>query len=119
MTFKQDLQDDCAAFVALDEFAQLLDVDGVLCKAQLLKHSADKSNRLQESFDGLHGDFAELFILARPYLAKHNKLPHRGDLMFINAVRYEVLRAEDELGILHFLLSAYRQAVPRRGDWRL
>lgn len=118
MSFRADLKEDLPIFVAPDEFAELVEIDNVLCQAQLIQHTADKSQRLTEQFDGLLGDFTELYFKATPYLKKHGKLPQRGDLVYINGKRYKAERVEDELGIIHLTCSAYRQPTPRKGDMR-
>lgn len=118
MNFRDNLHDDLPVFVEPDEFAQIVDVDGVLCQAQLIQHTAEKSQRLTENFDGLHGDFTEIFFMAEPYVKKHGKIPQRGDLVYINKKRYKAERVEDELGMIHLIASAYRQPTPRKGDMR-
>lgn len=118
MSFRANLHDDLHVFVAPDEFAELVEIDNVLCQAQLIQHTADKSQRLTENFDGLHGDFTEIFFKAEPYVKKHGKLPQRGDLVYINGRRYKAERVEDELGMIHLIASAYRQPTPRKGDMR-
>lgn len=116
--FRDDIKDDLGIFVNVSEFAEEVEIDGIKCKAQLTEHTADKSNRQSETFAGLHGQFSELFFMTEPYLEQHKKLPHRGDITIVNGSRYEVIRAEDELGILHLILSAYRSNKPRFGDRR-
>lgn len=118
MSFKDEITIDLPLFVATDEFAEEVDVDGIKCAAQLMTYTADKSNRLQETFAGLHGEFSELYFMAEPYLAAHQKTPHRGDVVLVNGERYEVVRAENELGILHMIVSSYRANKPRFGDRR-
>lgn len=118
MTFKEELKGDLPAFVNIEEFGQMANIDGVNCPCQLSTYTADKSNRLQETFAGLHGEFEELFFQTEPYLEQHQKLPHRGDIVVVNGSRYEVVRSEDELGLMHLILSAYRSNKPRFGDRR-
>ncbi len=116
---KDEIRTDLSIFVDDTEFAEEVEIDGIKCKAQLTEHTADKSNRQSEAFAGLHGQFSELFFMTEPYLEQHKKLPHRGDITIVNGDRYEVIRAEDELGILHLILSAYRSNKPRFGDRRV
>ena len=118
MAFRDDIKDDLAIFVNCDEFAETAVVDGIECPCQRMSYSADKSNRLQETFEGLFGSFCELFLELEPYLAAHHKLPHRNDIVIVNGNRYEVVKSENELGLLHLILSAYRANRPRYGDRR-
>ncbi|MBQ3433423.1 MAG: hypothetical protein IJG24_00075 [Selenomonadaceae bacterium] len=119
MAFCDDIKADLDIFVETDEFAAVVNIDGVECKAQWLSHTADKSNRQSETFTGLYGEFSELYFKTEPYLEQHKKLPHRGDTVVVNGERYEVTKAEDELGILHLILSSYRSNRPRFGDRRV
>ena len=118
MTFKEQLRADLPTFVNASEFAQVVDIDGCLCRAQVIEHTASKSQRLTENFEGLHGDFTELYFMSEPYLKKHAKLPHKGDLMKVAGRRYDVQEVCAELGLCHVKLTAYRQSKPRLGDWR-
>lgn len=119
MSFKDAIKADLDIFVETEEFAEEVLIDGIKCRAQWLSHTADKSNRQTETFAGLYGEFSELFFMTEPYLAEHKKLPHRGDTVLVNGERYEVTKAEDELGILHLILSSYRSNRPRFGDRRV
>ncbi|MBD3878214.1 MAG: hypothetical protein SR1Q5_00810 [Quinella sp. 1Q5] len=119
MNFKEAIKADLDIFVETEEFAEEVLIDGIKCKAQLMVHTADKSNRQNETFPGLHGEFTEIFFKTEPYLAEHKKLPHRGDITLINGKRYEVVKAEDELGLMHLILSSYRANKPRVGDRRV
>ena len=110
---RDDLKDDLRTFVSTAEFAQMVDVDGVLLPAQVVKHTAAKSQRLTEQFDKLHGDFSELYFPAEPYLKKHGKLPVQGNWIWIDKVRYDVLASQNDLGMMHLTLAAYRQDKPR------
>lgn len=119
MTFKEVIAADLDIFVETDEFAAVVNIDGINCRAQWLSHTADKSNRQTETFAGLYGEFSELFFKTEPYLEQHKKLPHRGDTVLVNGERYEVTKAENELGIMHLILSSYRSNRPRFGDRRI
>ena len=117
--FRDDIKDDLNIFVNIEEFGQVVNIDGVDCPCQLITYTADKSNRLSETFAGLHGEFKELFFQTEPYLEQHQKLPHRGDIVVVNGGRFEVVRSEDELGLMHLILSAYRANRPRFNDRRI
>ncbi len=114
MMFKDDIKTDLDIFVDVTEFGELIDINGVICKAQLMSHTAQKSARLTETFDKLHGDFSELYFITGPYVKKKKKVPKQGDWLWVNGRRYDVVYVENELGITHITLSAYRQGVNRR-----
>lgn len=119
MSFKDAIKADLDIFVETEEFAEEATIDGIKCRAQLINYTADKSNRQSETFAGLYGEFSELYFKTEPYLEQHKKLPHRGDTVLVNGERYEVTRAEDELGIMHLIISSYRSNRPRFGDRRI
>lgn len=119
MAFRDAIKADLDIFVNCNEFAEIAIVDGIECPCQLIAYTADKSNRQNETFAGLYGEFSELYFKTEPYLAEHKKLPHRGDTVVVNGERYEVTKAENELGILHLILSSYRSNRPRFGDRRV
>lgn len=107
--FRDDIKADLSTFVTTDEFADLIEVNGVICRAQLMHHTQRKSERQNETYDGLHGDFTELFFMTEPYVKKKKELPKHGDWIYVGDVRYDVLSCEDEKGMVHMVLSSYRQ----------
>lgn len=116
--FRDEIKADLNIFVNIEEFGQVVNIDGVDCPCQLITYTADKSSRLSENFQGLYGEFTEIFLVLEQYLQVHQKLPHRGDIVVVNGSRYEVVRSEDELGLMHLILSAYRANRPRFNDRR-
>ena len=109
--FKEDLRDDLRTFVAMEEFAQLIDLNGVMMPAQVVKHTAEKSQRMSQQFGGLHGDFTEIFFQAEPYIKKRGRLPVKGDWIYVDKRRYDVVSSQDDLGMAHVTLAAYRAVV--------
>lgn len=108
MTFKEQLAADLDIFVEVDEFAQEVEIDGVTLKAQKISHTAEKSQRLSEQFEGLHGDYVTLYFKASDY---PKKLPVQGAWIICGGKRYDVLSSAEELGIVKLVLSAYRQPL--------
>ena len=110
MTLKEQFAIDLDIFVELEEFAEEVTIDGVTLKAQKLSSTAEKSARLSEQFDMLHGDYVTLYFKAQDYLAQKKRLPHHGDWVVIDGQkRFDVLSCEEQLGICKLVLSAYRQ----------
>ncbi|MBQ6296152.1 MAG: hypothetical protein IJK81_00395 [Selenomonadaceae bacterium] len=118
MSFKDAIYADLDIFVETDEFAELIEIDGVQLPAQVLKHTEEKSQRLQEQFDGLHGDFVTIYFKSEPFITERGKLPQKGDWILIDNRRYDVVFSQEELGIIKVVASAYRQPTPRLGDLR-
>ena len=110
MTFKEQIAADLDIFVETEEFAELVVIDGVELPAQKLSHTAEKSARLTEQFDKLHGDFVTLYFKAADY---SKKIPVQGQSVIVDGRRYDVLSAELELGICKLVMSAYRQPTLR------
>ena len=113
MTFKDDLAEDKYTFLNVNEFSELATVDGVLMKCQISHWTAEKSNRLTETFDGLHGDFTTIYFDADVYIKKRQRLPRNGEQIYVNSKRYDVVSVKNEMGIAKIVCSAYRQNVLR------
>ena len=111
--FKDDLADDIATFLNLDEFAQTATIDGVELTCQVSSYTADKSNRQNETYDGLHGDFITVYFETALYNAKRERLPRQGEWILIDGKRYDVVSSRDEMGIVKVVCSAYRQDTLR------
>ena len=111
--FKDDLREDLTVFLSTAEFGELIEVDGVTCAAQVISHTADKTQRVQGQFDGLLGDFTTIYIKAEPFLKKRKKLPQKGDWIKIQGRRYDVAFSQEQKGLIKIEASAYRQPTPR------
>lgn len=107
-TFKEQLAADLDLFVELDEFAELVTIDGVELRAQKISHTAEKSQRLSEHFEMLFGDFVTLYFRRDDY---DKKIPVQGQWLVVDGKRFDVLSSADELGIVKLVLSAYRQPL--------
>ena len=116
MTFKDDLAADIETFLNLDEFGELVDVDGVELPAQIIKYTSEKSTRQNESYSMLHGDFVTIYFRAETYLAAKQRLPKKNDWIVVNKVRYTVESSQEECGICKVVAAAYRQ--PKAGGLR-
>lgn len=113
MTFKDDLKADITTFLDLDEFGELADVDNVILPAQIIKYTAEKSTRQNETYPQLFGDFITIYFRAETYLLKRKHLPKKNEWIWINGVRYDVESSQVEFGICKLVCAAYRQ--PRGG----
>ena len=111
--FKDEIKKDLDVFVEDEEFAEEIELDGVKLTGQVISHTAEKSGRLQETFDGLHGDFITLYFKTDDYCSARKRIPREGEWAMINGKRYDVMNAADELGITRLICSAYRQNVLR------
>lgn len=108
MTFKEQLAADLDIFVELDEFAELVTIEGVELRAQKLSSTAAKSQRITATFDKLHGDFVTVYFKREDY---PKRLPIHGQSVIVDGRRYDVLSSEAELGLAKLVLSAYRQPL--------
>ena len=106
-------EEDLPIFVETAEFAQEVEIDGVKMPAQLMGQSKARSELVRNTFDKLEGDFSELFFRADDYRATKKRLPRQGEWVYVNGKRYDVISSEDELGMAHLVLAAYRQPVLR------
>ena len=111
--FKDDMESDLKIFVEMEEFAEEMDIDGVKMPAQMMTMSKARSELVRNTFAKLEGDFSELFFRTADYVASKKRLPRYGEWCFINGKRYDVISSQDELGLAHLILGAYRQPMPR------
>lgn len=115
---RDDLNADLEIFLATDEFAETIDVDGVSCKAVVFCSTREKSARQSETFEPLFGDFTTIYFKTEEFLTARGKIPEKGDRVSINGERFVVEQSNDELGMTKLICSAYRQPRPRLGDLR-
>lgn len=118
MTFKDDLREDKYVFLNVDEFAELAWVDGVLMRYQITHYTGDKSNRQNETFEGLHGDFTTIYFDAETYIGKRTRLPRNGEWIYVNGKRYDVVSVKNEMGVAKVVCTAYRQNTLREPQYR-
>ena len=124
MTFKDILPEDDSAMLDLDEFAEIVKIDGVLLRAIVENHTADKSGNEKKNFKGLFGDFTEIFFRVSDYCDKRKRLPRNGEVCFVDSEEYNaekrfiVESCTDEFGMAHLILSAYRQNTLRTEEIR-
>lgn len=119
MTFKELLPDDDFAMLDLTEFADLVKIDGVILKAVIENHTADRSGNDKKNFKGLFGDFTEIFFRTKDYCQKRERLPRNGEVCMVFShewnceKRFIVESCTDEMGMAHLILAAYRQDTLR------
>ena len=106
-------KDDLPIFVETAEFAEEVEVDGLKIPAQLMAVSKARSELVRNTFARLEGDFSELYFRADDYTGTKKRLPRQGEWVYINGKRYDVVSSEDELGMAHLVLAAYRQPALR------
>ena len=114
--FKDDMKIDLDTFLELEEFAQLITLEGVELRGQVIKYTAEKSQRLAMQYGGLHGDFVQVYFATDEYLAAGKALPVQGQWVLLDGRRYDVVSCEDQQGLTRLVLSAYRQTVRFRGE---
>lgn len=107
---KELIAADLDVFIELEEFAERVTFNGVELSAVLMRHTAEKSARLAETFDGLHGDFATIYFKVEDY---GKPLPHQGEWALINGRRYDVMSSEEEMGMAKLICAAYRQSFKK------
>ena len=117
-SFKADMADDIRTFTNTAEFSQLTWLDGVLLPCQVSHYTAEKSGRMVENFEGLHGDFTTVYFNAAPYVRKRERLPRNGEQMHINGRRYDIVSVKNELGVAKIVCTAYRQNTLRQNPFK-
>ena len=119
MTFKEIIPSDNENILWLDEFAELVEIDGVILKAVVEKSTAQKSGSMKLNHKGLFGDFTTLYFRSADYMANEKRLPRHGERVKIYSEEWEcakmfnVVSCESDLGICTLTLDAYRQNTLR------
>lgn len=102
-------RDNQSVFFNLGEFAEYVELDGMMIQVQV-QYRAEKASSLKsESFPTLHGDYVKIFFRTADYCGKNERLPNEGEFVHINGKLYKVLTCKDEMGITRLVVSAYRQ----------
>lgn len=113
-TLKDDIAADIrSVFINLTEFSDWHTLDGVIIACQVSAWTADKSNRQNETYDGLHGDFTTLYFKTAEYTKKRERIPRHSEWVEFDGKRYDVISVKDEMGVTKLTLSAYRQNTLR------
>ena len=109
MSLKDDVVADIEIFLELEEFGEELVIDGVKLIGVISTYTQEKSARMAETFDGLHGDWQEIYFRTEDFCAVKKFLPKNGDWAIINGKRYDVITSMDQSGIAKIICAAYRQ----------
>ena len=110
--------DNQEVFIDVNEFAEYVDVDGVLLQGQIQYRTERKSALQSETYETLHGDYLKVFFRTKDYCGKRERLPAQGETVHVNGKRYQVLTSKDEMGITRLVVSAYRQVQLRQSPVR-
>lgn len=104
-------------FINLNEFAEYVEIDGVILRAQV-QYSSEKAAGLKmrmfeavrgELMQPLHGDYVKMFFRTADYLGKRERLPYQNEYCHVNKKKYKVVSSKNEMGITRLILSDYRQ----------
>ncbi len=101
--------DNQQVFFNMGEFAEYVEIDGMILQAQVQYRTEKASSLKSESFEMLHGDYVKIFFRTAEYCGKNERLPVQGEIVHINRKRYKVLTCKDEMGITRLVVSSYRQ----------
>ena len=118
--FKDLLDKDAAVIMNVTEFAEYLELNGVILACQFCPSTAKASKAKSDNYLGLYGDNATLYFKTADYVKSRRPLPKQGDYVYLGLKgvkkRFEVMSVEDELGVTCLILRSYRQNTidPRR-----
>lgn len=101
----------------VEEFAELIVLDGVIIKASINNNTENISNVASRNYAGLHGDFSRIFFLTEDYCRKRLRIPKQGDYVFLekgnDRRQYTVVSSENDLQVTELVLQSYRQNTLR------
>ena len=112
--FKSMLKADSAIFLNTGEFAEVVNLDGLILNAQLNTYTQEISSNEKKQHLGLHGDFVELHFKTDEYLEVRQRLPFQGELCTMNGKKFYVQSCVDDLGIAKLVLESYRMGQMRK-----
>lgn len=130
-TFKDDMHCDHEVFLELDEFAEMIDLNGVKLRAQLVWVSAErqKSDLAHKNdsfyihsplhFPAPYGELSTVVFRAKDYLREKERLPQNTEACYVNGKRFYVQTMQEEYGLVQITLEADRQGVPLKSAARL
>ena len=130
-TFKDDMRRDHKTFLELDEFAEIIDLNGVKLRAQYVWVSGERQKPdLAHKSEGyyvhppLHsptipGELLSLTFRAKDYLREKERLPKNTELVYVNGSRFYVKTMQEEFGLASLTLEADRQNTPLKAASRL
>ena len=110
--------DNGKVFLNLNEFAEYVEIDGILLQGQIQYRTEKASSLKTENFDTLHGDYLKVFFRTADYCRKNERLPVQGEFVHLNKKKYKVMTCKDEMGITRLVLSSYRQEQLRQKSFQ-
>lgn len=106
--------DNQQVFFNMGEFAEYIELDGMIITGQVQYHTEKASSLKSESFDELHGDYVKVFFRTGDYCRKNERIPTEGEFIHLNGKKYKVKASKDEMGITRLVASSYRQEQLRQ-----
>ena len=111
-------RDNDKVFLNVNEFAEYVEIDGIILQGQVQYRTEKASSLKSESFEMLHGDYVKVFFRTSDYCKKNERLPVQGEFVHLNKKKYKVMTCKDEMGITRLVLSSYRQEQLRQNTFQ-
>lgn len=115
ISFAELLKADNEEIINIEEFGEVVTIDGVILHAQIDNFTQKKSTMDKKNFRGLHGDFTTIYFRTSDYCGKRERIPVQGEIIHVNGKRYTVESSRDESGITTLEIDTYRQGQLRQG----
>lgn len=127
-TFESDMRRDIREFLSLDAFAEMVTLNGVKLRAQVLWQSADRQkpdlahkNKAYYIHPEMHaqtipGELCTVYFRSADYLREKERLPKNTESCYLNGSRYYVKTMSEEYGLAELSLEADRQNTPLTGS---
>lgn len=125
-TFEADMRRDIREFLSLDAFAEMVTLNGVKLRAQIIWQSAERQkpdlahkNKNYYIHPEIHaqaipGELCTVYFRAADYLREKERLPKNTETVYLNGSRYYVKSMQEEYGMAWLELEADRQNVPMK-----
>ena len=122
MTFKDDIAQDAAeVFFNLDEFAELVEIDGIKIPAIISKHTANLEFQNLGAKNHIHperhnqpliGKYMTVYFPTADYVKARGRIPKNSEYCRVQGERYRVESTIDELGVTKLELSTDSMNTP-------
>lgn len=121
MNLKDCIAQDVNVFLDLGEFGEIIDLDDVKLRAQVVKHTAGrKQSEIANKNDNFYihpekhnihliGDYVTVHFKTADYCRERERIPKNTEYIHLNGNRYRVEESRDEFGLTSLICTADRQ----------
>ena len=123
MNFKETVAADLDVFVNIEEFGEMVNLDGVKLRAVVIKNTGKRSRRstsIKEHMNpDLHsipliGDFVIIYFRTAEYTRERERIPKYSEFIELDGKRYKVEDSQETFGLTRLECAIDSMNQPRR-----